>query len=84
MGEGLAALVDRRGLQEGPEGQIVLHVIELPGAGGGTGFSLGLVEHFMARDILPPLDAAVSDDPRERGVASDMLRELLDNYRADA
>lgn len=84
MGDGLGALVDRQGLQEGPWGQIVLHVIEPPGPAGGTGFSLGLVRQFMALDILPPLDAAVSDDPRERGRASDMLREFLDNYRADA
>ncbi|MCK0114042.1 hypothetical protein MWU75_18015 [Ornithinimicrobium sp. F0845] len=71
-------LVSRFRLEPDVRGNVVLHAVRSDADGlGARGVSIDLVRSLMDGEILPALDAATSEDPRERGLALEVLAENL-------
>jgi len=71
-------LVSRFRLEQDVRGNMVLLSVRSDADGlGERGVSMDLVRSLMDGEILPAIDAATSEDPRERGLALDVLDESL-------
>lgn len=76
-------LVRTYGLHPSARGNFILRAVETADIPHRAGVTLQLVSSLMMDDVLTALDSAISDDPRERGVAMRALDDALDRFRRD-
>lgn len=77
-------LVRTYGLRSDARGNFVLRAVNTKDRLENDGVTLDLVATLMSDDdVLTALDSAISEDPRERGVAMSVLDEALDRFRHD-
>lgn len=77
----LDRLVRTYSLRPHVRGNLVLRAVHTGDRLDGEGVSLDLVRTLMDNDVLVALDAATSEDPRERGVATRMVSDALTRFR---
>jgi hypothetical protein len=71
-------------LRADARGDFVLRAVKTDAGAEGRGVTLSLVAELMEDEVLVAVDAATSQDPRERGVAMRILGEALEQFRAGA
>ncbi|MCW2751477.1 MAG: hypothetical protein JWR83_2587 [Aeromicrobium sp.] len=76
-------LVRTYGLRSNARGDFVLRAVKTEDRLDRDGVNLHLVISLMMDDVLTALDSATSEDPRERGVAMQVLDDALDRFRDD-
>ncbi|MGA8256681.1 MAG: hypothetical protein WB767_08915, partial [Nocardioides sp.] len=76
-------LVQTYGLRPNPRGDFVLRAVKTEDRPEAEGVTLDLVVALMLDDVLAALDSATSEDPRERGVATQVLDDVLYRFRGD-
>ncbi len=77
-------LVRTYGLLSESSGDFVLRAVATDDPHDREGVTIKLVGELMQGDVLAALDAATSEDPRERGIAVRTLDDALKRFRDDA